>query len=494
MADDAVDPPARSLADSTSDDTLAALFRVGVEVGSSVGAVGGPRQLCDTIDLSALEPAPSAPPLAGADADDARPRAALAAAAAGGSDSEADEPARELTGPHTLSEDDDSDCPSEPEALAERTAELEARLRRARGAWALDEARTLALVFKLLDALVAQYQLNRMDELFAEFGPICARVRGKWHLKCIQSRAFCCFKQYRFTEALELFKEQERLMGPSAPLCENIGHVCSSLSEYDEAERYFRLATRLLPAGRQHAKNSGGVYLGLGLLLDRRERPREALPVLYQALELYKDSCHLGGRYAESSLVAKAHMSVANAHEHLGELSEAEGHFREAAAIFARTVGETSPLLAGALGALGKLRVRQGALADGGRQLVRALAIEVAKDAFHPRTVWELLEQLKVGREGSCVAHNPRIPIPPACRRAPCLSRPHPACPACPTFKTARRLPDGAREGAARAQGLPARRPRRRLLAARAARHARHRARRRARRRIEGSRHARGPP
>ncbi|KAG8463442.1 hypothetical protein KFE25_004953 [Diacronema lutheri] len=405
------------MADDSRAALLTELFRVGAAHESpSAGAAVAPRNLCDMVDLSLHDLAPE-PVNAAAAADDApatlaalpppppaapaapTPRAVKGSAAARAgddSDSDVDDASgrRAPTGAHTLS-DDDSDCPSEPDELAARTVELEARLRRARSTWALDDERTLAVVFKLLDALVAQYQLNRMDELFAEFVPICAKVRGKWHLKAIQSKAFCCFKQYRFREALALFKEQEQLMGPSAPLAENIGHVCSSLSEYDEAERYFRLATRLLPDGRQHAKNSGGVYLGLGLLLDRRERPREALPILYQALELYVDSCHMSGRFVESSLVAKARMSLGHAHEHAGELSKAEEHMREAVGIFSRTVGEQSPLLAGALGSLGKLRVRQGALADGARHLVRALGIEVDKDAFHARTVWELLEDIK---------------------------------------------------------------------------------------------------
>jgi hypothetical protein len=63
----------------------------------------------------------------------------------------------------------------------------------------------------------------------------------------------------------------------------------------------------------------------------------------------------------------------------------------------ARTVGEDSPLLAGALGSLGKLRHKQGALADAVAQLSRALELEVQKDAFHLRTVWELIEAVKVG-------------------------------------------------------------------------------------------------
>eukprot|EP00302_Diacronema_sp_CCMP2436_P014825 CAMPEP_0179858338 /NCGR_PEP_ID=MMETSP0982-20121206/12328_1 /TAXON_ID=483367 /ORGANISM="non described non described, Strain CCMP 2436" /LENGTH=540 /DNA_ID=CAMNT_0021745113 /DNA_START=1410 /DNA_END=3029 /DNA_ORIENTATION=- len=294
---------------------------------------------------------------------------------------------------------DRSECPSDPEELADRTVELEARLGRARSAWGDEDERTLSVLFKVLDALVAQYELNRMDKLFEEFFDICAKVRGKWYLKAIQSRAFCCFKQYRFREALQLFKEQEALMGPSAPLCENIGHVCSSLSEYDDAERYFRLATRLLPGGRRNSKNSGGVYLGLGLLLDRRDRTREALPVLYQSLEQYKESCYLTGKFVESSLVAKAHMSIGHAHERVDELAQAEENMRSAVGIFERTVGYSSPLVAGALFALGKVRNKQEALVDASVHLARALGLEVIKDAFHIRTVWEVLEEIKAVHE-----------------------------------------------------------------------------------------------
>lgn len=56
----------------------------------------------------------------------------------------------------------ESDCPLDE--LAARTVQREARLRRACGTWALGDERTLSVVVKLLDALFAQYQLNRMDE------------------------------------------------------------------------------------------------------------------------------------------------------------------------------------------------------------------------------------------------------------------------------------------------------------------------------------------
>jgi hypothetical protein len=57
--------------------------------------------------------------------------------------------------------------------------ELESQLVRTRSAYGPADERTLTVVFKLLDALVAQYRLNRMDELFAEFQTICQEVRAR---------------------------------------------------------------------------------------------------------------------------------------------------------------------------------------------------------------------------------------------------------------------------------------------------------------------------
>lgn len=403
--------------------TLEDLFRRGADVSPAqdlVDASGKPRAyLFTTIDLSTIPDGDAgggssqgvhAAAADGANGDGLHGRRAAAGAAedanAGSDFDDSDDDMRQDwtgEGRHGAS---DEDCPSDPEELADRTAELETRLKRARSKFGPEDERTLRVLFLLLDAHVAQYHLNRMDELFAEYFEVCRKVRGKWWLKAIQSRAFCAFKQYKFKDALELFKEQEKLLGASAPLCENIGHVCSSLGRYEEAEKYFTTATQLLPPGRVHSKNSGGVYLGLGLLRDRLGRTREALPVLEKALELYTDACWLSGAYVETSLVAKAHMSLGHAHEHLGELGEAEKHMREAVAVFERTVGEDSPLLAGALGALGKVRVAQREHGDAVKHLKRALGIEVRKDAFHARTVWELVEEVKTTHD-TLLKHGP---------------------------------------------------------------------------------------
>eukprot|EP00966_Prymnesium_polylepis_P112703 2606780-Prymnesium_polylepis.1 len=86
---------------------------------------------------------------------------------------------------------------------------------------------------------------------------------GDWRVKHIQSLAFCRWKQYKFKEALELFLEQQKIVGASAALCENIGHTYSSLGDLNEAESYFERAIELLKTGSYG--NKGGIYMGLGL-------------------------------------------------------------------------------------------------------------------------------------------------------------------------------------------------------------------------------------
>ena len=115
-------------------------------------------------------------------------------------------------------------------------------------------------------------------------------------------------------------------------------------------------------------------------------------------------------------------------HEKLNELPLAARHMAEALRIFRATVGETSPLTAHAMSAYGRVRFAQGpahnkeakALLKGalklevrGERTARATHVtrprtmlthptrfpctscQVAKDAFHLESVWEVLNRLK---------------------------------------------------------------------------------------------------
>ena len=201
--------------------------------------------------------------------------------------------------------------------------------------------------------------------------------------------------------ALALFLEQQKLVGASAALCENIGHTLSSLGQLPRAEEYFEKAIALLERGSYG--NRGGIYMGLGLVRDRLGKTREALPILRQSLEHYqKEHTNNAHQQLDSSIIAKAHMSLGRCHEKLDELEAAATHMAEALAIFRRTVGGESPLTANAMGALGKVRAARGETREALALLKGALTLEVGKDAFHLETSWDLLSRLKdLHMEGS---------------------------------------------------------------------------------------------
>ena len=324
--------------------------------------------------------------------------------------------------------DSESGILSDPEETAAQEERLElrvAKLRRKRGE-AHDS--TLKHTFKLLDCLIGQYKLNRVDAVLAEIADVCHAAKGRgasdWHVKYIQALAFCRWKQHRFKEALELFYQQQEIVGASSALCENIGHTLSSLGDLPKAEEYFERAIELLKHGS--FGNRGGIYMGLGLVRERLGKLKEALPILEQALEHYQKEHTKGHATVDSSIIAKAHMSIGKVrparailrrnslrrnsprnsptrpsalqvHEKLNELPLAARHMAEALRIFRATVGETSPLTAHAMSAYGRVRFAQGPAhnKEAKALLKGALKLEVAKDAFHLESVWEVLNRLK---------------------------------------------------------------------------------------------------
>ena len=88
-------------------------------------------------------------------------------------------------------------------------------------------------------------------------------------------------------------------------------------------------------------------------------------------------------------------MSLGKAHEKLGDAKAAQKHMRDALAIFRRTVGYDSPLTANAMGCLGKVRAALGDVKEAVALIKGALKLEIAKDAFHLETVWELFSKVK---------------------------------------------------------------------------------------------------
>ena len=157
---------------------------------------------------------------------------------------------------------------------------------------------------------IGQYKLNRVDAVLAEIADVCHAARrgaSDWHVKYIQALAFCRWKQHRFKEALDLFYQQQEIVGASSALCENIGHTLSSLGDLPKAEEYFERAIELLKHGS--FGNRGGIYMGLGLVRERLGKLKEALLILEQALEHYQKEHTKGHATVDSSIIA-AHMSI----------------------------------------------------------------------------------------------------------------------------------------------------------------------------------------
>ncbi len=133
------------------------------------------------------------------------------------------------------------------------------------------------------------------------------------------------------------------------------------------------------------------------MVRDRMGKTREALPILHQALDHYQAENVKGFQQLDSSIIAKAHMSIGKAYDKLGDPDAAAKHMAEGLRIFRLTVGGSSPLTAHAMGSLGKLRAAQGSShrPEALALLKGALHLEVSKDAFHLETVFELLMHLK---------------------------------------------------------------------------------------------------
>jgi len=244
-------------------------------------------------------------------------------------------------------------------------------------------------VFDLFDQMIMAYKLTECDDLLTEALPHCLK-RGRedvFYIKGIQALAFLRFKQSRFIECSQLFEEILVLLGPSAALLENMGHAYNAVGDFNKAEMCFSKAKELIERGGDEAirtSNLGGVLLGLGLVKRHRGFAAEALPVLLQALNFYKE------RHQEDhSLVAKAATAVARAYEDLGELDKAEEHLREVVRIFRVTCGDESPLTANALSKLGNLLWERQKWQQAEEVLLEALqrSAEVDKFSVHLPTI-----------------------------------------------------------------------------------------------------------
>jgi len=217
-------------------------------------------------------------------------------------------------------------------------------------------------------------------------------------VKGVQALAFTLWKKSQFKESIKLFHEIEDLIGPSAALCENMGHTYSSMGNYDEAAKYFQRALRCLD--QEVGKKTGdraGILLGLGLIQDRLGHFEEALAAVRESQDLFRQRAN--GK--PSSLVAKAGMSIAKillklALKETDELKkqqmedEAVEREQENVELFEVTCGEDSPLTASALRGLGEALKRRGKTEEAVQSFARSYNLEAQKDAFDLLSIMEV--------------------------------------------------------------------------------------------------------
>mmetsp|Transcript_187 Transcript_187/g.762 ORF Transcript_187/g.762 Transcript_187/m.762 type:complete len:935 (-) Transcript_187:62-2866(-) len=281
----------------------------------------------------------------------------------------------------------DDDDPERVEEQEQNEIKLEARYKKLLEEKGLQDESTLQTFFALFDNCIQLYRLNKLHTYLRDVLPECRKRTDKYKLKAVQAMAFVLWKQSKFKEALPLFHEMEDILGKGAALCENIAHTYNSMGNYDKAEDYFRQALKFIE--QEHGLNRGnrgGVLLGLGLVRDRLGKHREALPVIKQAYDFYKERAN----GAPASLQAKAGISCAKLHAKLGEMEKAEVFIREAVMMYEVTCGETSPLTASAYHELGKCLWAQRKREDAQKALARAYELESMKDA------WDLVTLLEI--------------------------------------------------------------------------------------------------
>lgn len=258
----------------------------------------------------------------------------------------------------------------------------------------LENEQTLKVAFELIHMWLNFYKLSPCNELIEEVWPACkAKFDDKseqtWYVKAIQSRAFLRFKQFRYQEAIDLFQEQREIMGPSAQLCENMGHTYNRLGEYDRAEASFKEALGLIDDPNTGAgANKGGILLGFGSMLQKMGKAKQALAIHSQALAFYQK------KYENSphSLVAKSLVAVGSTLESLDQHDDACQKFEEAVDIYTKTVGEQTPLTANAVGCLGNALMKANKFERARKMLSRSFVLYVSFDTLDLIRVLDILK------------------------------------------------------------------------------------------------------
>lgn len=282
------------------------------------------------------------------------------------------------------------DCPELIDNQLENEKTLEALLLELIDSYGPAHALSIQVFFHLFDVLIGLYRLNKCDAYLDMFRESCcdSTRTSSNRLKWFQSLAFTRWKQGKFQDAINAFKEIENLMqgDPSGALYENMAHTYSSMGQYENAKEYFQ---RSITAS---GEGCGGTLLGLGLLYERTGDVDQGITLATRALQWYEARFSAKGN--ESSLEAKCCLSLSKMYIIKSDTVIAGKLADRALDIFRRTCGNDSPLVSGALRVKAEILAVNGENETASDVLLESLEIEAHKDAIDLLVIVENIQHL----------------------------------------------------------------------------------------------------
>lgn len=203
---------------------------------------------------------------------------------------------------------------------------------------------TLKAAFDLYySSLITQYRLTEADELIDKVYDACLS-RGPasvYYISAIQARAFLRFKQGKYQESLDYFKQLLEVQGPSEVIYENMALVYVQLDQPQEAINAYGRAILLIRQKPIEQQKMSTLLISMANVIDE---PMDAMFLLKEGLKLLRE------RYDKPhSLMAKTLEAMGDLNLKINNIEEAAVCFEEATQIFIDTCGLETPLTSKAM-------------------------------------------------------------------------------------------------------------------------------------------------
>ena len=245
---------------------------------------------------------------------------------------------------------------------------------------------------------IKNYQLDNAESALNAVEEWCKKVEGPFLWHWYQKRATLSFKQNRQGECAQILETLLKICPDNAATHSNLVTAYNCTGNFSAAEEHLKkcielryreahpneaVPSNLAPTVKEDVWSMGLILKNLGKL-DKAEKH------LLSALQLYTKSC------ADQVMIAKLHDSVADLYYVMGQWDNALTYFQKAHTLFERTVGATSPLTGRAAGLLGDCLAKLGGVGAGSalRYYIKALCVEVERDAIHPTPLYELFSKI----------------------------------------------------------------------------------------------------